>query len=91
MFQRGFASQPRDTFFSFKSLQPREDQPRGERPLSSATIFDTDFEDDASDVEDYEEEQRPQYVEDIQYASDLDEDPNSPRMSYRSVCTSLLF
>ncbi|KAM3086523.1 hypothetical protein ACMFMG_000653 [Clarireedia jacksonii] len=84
MFQRGFASQPRDTFFSFKSLQPREDQSRGGRPLSSATIFDTDFEDDASDVDDYEE-QRPQFVEDLQYASDPDEDLNSTRMSYRSA------
>ncbi|KAL3423926.1 PH domain-containing protein [Phlyctema vagabunda] len=43
MFQRG---QPTDTFFNMKSLSPR--------PVSNATeMFDTDFEDDESEVEDY--------------------------------------
>jgi hypothetical protein len=42
MFQRG---QPRDAFFNMKALAPR--------PLSDATeMFDTDFEDDESEVED---------------------------------------
>jgi len=42
MFQKG---PPRDTFFNMKALAPR--------PLSEATeMFDTDFEDDMSDIED---------------------------------------
>lgn len=42
MFQKG--GQPIDAFFNMKALAPR--------PMSSATEFDTDFEDDFSDVED---------------------------------------
>lgn len=42
MFQKG---QPTDAFFNMKALAPR--------PLSDATeMFDTDFEDDDSEVED---------------------------------------
>jgi len=41
MFQKG---QPRDAFFNMKALAPR--------PLSEATEFDTDFEDDMSEIED---------------------------------------
>ncbi len=42
MFQKG---QPTDAFFNMKALAPR--------PLSEATeIFDTEFEDDESDMED---------------------------------------
>jgi hypothetical protein len=42
MFQKG---RPRDTFFNMKALAPR--------PLSDATeMFDTDFEDEESEVED---------------------------------------
>lgn len=84
MFQRGFASQPRNTFSEFK-----ETQHRLERPLSSATIFDTDFEDDVSDSEEFEDDQNaPQYVEEAQYGSDFEEDLDYPRLSYRSVCTT---
>ncbi|KAL2065045.1 hypothetical protein VTL71DRAFT_4185 [Oculimacula yallundae] len=41
MFQKG---QPRDAFFNMKALAPR--------PMSEATEFDTDFEDDMSEIED---------------------------------------
>jgi len=41
MFQKG---QPTDTFFNMKALAPR--------PISEATEFDTEFEDDESDIED---------------------------------------
>lgn len=41
MFQRG---QTADQFFNMKALAPR--------PLSEATMFDTDFEDDDSEIED---------------------------------------
>jgi hypothetical protein len=40
MFQRG---QPKDQFFNMKALAPR--------PVSEATVFDTDFEDD-SEIDD---------------------------------------
>lgn len=44
MFQKG---QPTDSFFNMKALAPRK-----ERPMSEATeMFDTDFEDDDSDIE----------------------------------------
>ncbi|RAL62501.1 hypothetical protein DID88_005066 [Monilinia fructigena] len=77
MFQRGFASQPRNTFSDFKETQYR--------PLSSATVFDTDFEDDVSDREEFEDNQNaPQYVEEAQYGSDFEEDLDYPRLSYRS-------
>ncbi|KAI9640995.1 hypothetical protein NHQ30_010422 [Ciborinia camelliae] len=80
MFQRGFASQTRDAFLGFKEIQNRL-----ERPLSSATIFDTDFEDDVSDGEEFEDDQNaPRYVEEPQYGSDFEEDFDYPRLSYRS-------
>jgi hypothetical protein len=41
MFQKG---QPTDSFFNMKALAPR--------PVSEATVFDTDFEDDDSEIED---------------------------------------
>lgn len=41
MFQRGHS---KETFFNMKALAPR--------PMSSATEFDTDFEDDDSEIED---------------------------------------
>lgn len=41
MFQKG---QPTDSFFNMKTLAPR--------PMSEATVFDTDFEDDDSEIED---------------------------------------
>lgn len=42
MFQKG---RPQDAFFNMKALAPR--------PMSDATeIFDTDFEDDDSEIED---------------------------------------
>lgn len=42
MFQKG---QTTDSFFNMKALAPR--------PMSEATMFDTDFEDDDSEIEDY--------------------------------------
>lgn len=84
MFQRGFASQPGDAFLGFKETQHYH-----ERPLSSATIFDTDFEEDISDGEEFVDDQNaPQYVEEAQYGSDFEEDLDYPRLSYRSVCTT---
>lgn len=45
MFQKGF----QDSFFNMKALAPR--------PMSTATeMYDTDFEDDNSDIEEEEEE-----------------------------------
>ncbi|APA06581.1 hypothetical protein SS1G_12701 [Sclerotinia sclerotiorum 1980 UF-70] len=80
MFQNGYTSQPRDTFLGFK-----ETQYHSERPLSSATIFDTDFEDDVSDGEEFEETQNAQqYVEEAQYGSDFEEDLDYTSLSYRS-------
>jgi hypothetical protein len=56
MFQRG---RPQDAFFNMKALAPRTNPPRKERPLSDATeMFDTDFEDDDSDI-DIDEENSP--------------------------------
>lgn len=84
MYQRGFVNQPRDTLLGFK-----ETQHRPERPLSSATVFDTDFEDDVSDGEEFEDRQdTPRYVEEAPYGSDFEEDLDYPRLSYRSVCTT---
>jgi hypothetical protein len=46
MFQKGH----QDTFFNMKALAPR--------PLSTATeMYDTDFEEDTSDIEEEEEEE----------------------------------
>ncbi|EHL03327.1 putative protein pob1 [Glarea lozoyensis 74030] len=56
MFQRGH---PQDAFFNMKALAPRTNPSRKERPMSDATeMFDTDFEDDDSDME-IEEENSP--------------------------------
>ncbi|ATZ46505.1 hypothetical protein BCIN_01g10890 [Botrytis cinerea B05.10] len=80
MYQRGFVNQPRDTLLGFK-----ETQHRPERPLSSATVFDTDFEDDVSDGEEFEDRQdTPRYVEEAPYGSDFEEDLDYSRLSYRS-------
>ncbi|ESZ92190.1 hypothetical protein SBOR_7425 [Sclerotinia borealis F-4128] len=80
VFPRGFPSQPKDTYLGFK-----ETQHRSERPVSSATIFDTDFEEDVSDGEEFDDDQNdPQYVEEAQYESDFEEDLDYPRLSYRS-------
>jgi hypothetical protein len=58
MFQKGF----QDSFFNMKALAPR--------PMSTATeMYDTDFEEDNSDIEEDEEE----------------EHGNSPRLSMNSV------
>lgn len=87
MFQRGFASRPRDTFLGFKEAQHHL-----ERPLSSATVFDTDFEDDVSDSEEFENDHSAlQYMEEARYESDFEEDLDYPRLSYRSVCTTFHF
>ncbi|QSZ35421.1 hypothetical protein DSL72_008291 [Monilinia vaccinii-corymbosi] len=80
MFQRGFASQPSHTFLGFK-----ETQHHPERPLSSVTVFDTDFEEDVSDSEEFEDDQNaPRYAEEAQYGSDFEEDLDYSRLSYRS-------
>lgn len=84
MFQRGFANQPRETFLGFKEAQHRP-----ERPLSSATVFDTDFEEDVSDGEEFEDDQdAPRYMEEAPYGSDFEEDLDYPRLSYISVCAT---
>lgn len=81
---KGFRKSTPDALLGFK-----ETQHRPERPLSSATVFDTDFEDDVSDVEEFEDHQdTPRYVEEAAYGSDFEEDLDYPRLSYRSVCTT---
>ncbi|KAG9237597.1 hypothetical protein BJ875DRAFT_136574 [Amylocarpus encephaloides] len=49
MFMR---ARPQEAFFNMKALAPRTNPSRKERPMSEATEFDTDFEDeDSSDIE----------------------------------------
>jgi hypothetical protein len=48
MFQK---ARPQDAFFNMKALAPRTSPSRKERPMSDATMFDTDFEDDDSEID----------------------------------------